>query len=113
VPIYDYICGSCGERTEVMHGVHASGPEACPVCGGGPMRKALHPPAIHFKGTGWAKKERAASGPKAVKDAGTSSGAKPSPGSDAAPTPGASPPGEAGAPKDAAPSASTVKASEG
>jgi hypothetical protein len=25
------------------------------------MRKVLAPPAIHFKGTGWAKKERAAS----------------------------------------------------
>ena len=62
MPTYDYICERCGLRTEVMHGLHASGPEACPACGGGPMRKALHPPAIHFKGTGWAKKERAAAG---------------------------------------------------
>jgi hypothetical protein len=27
------------------------------------MRKLLAPPAIHFKGTGWAKKERAAARP--------------------------------------------------
>jgi putative FmdB family regulatory protein len=61
VPLYDYVCGSCGVRTEVMHGVHAVGPEACPSCGRGPMKKAMNAPAIHFKGTGWAKKERAAS----------------------------------------------------
>jgi putative FmdB family regulatory protein len=61
VPLYDYVCGNCGQRTEVMHGINAPGPEHCPHCGQGPMRKLLAPPAIHFKGTGWAKKERAAS----------------------------------------------------
>lgn len=61
MPLYDYICGSCGQRTEVMHSVHAHGPDTCPACGKGPMKKALTPPAIHFKGTGWAKKERASS----------------------------------------------------
>ena len=61
MPLYDYVCGDCGVRTEVMHGVHASGPEACPSCSGGPMKKALTAPAVHFKGTGWAKKERASS----------------------------------------------------
>jgi putative FmdB family regulatory protein len=56
VPIYDYVCGNCGERTEVMHPVHAPGPDSCLVCGG-PLRKALSPPAIVFKGSGWAKKD--------------------------------------------------------
>ena len=70
MPIYDYICGACGERTEFMHGVHAEGPATCPKCGGGPMKKALHAPAVHFKGSGWAKKERAAGGAKPAKDAG-------------------------------------------
>lgn len=67
MPLYDYICGNCGERTEVMHSVHAESPDTCPACGLGPLKKALNPPAIHFKGTGWAKKERAsASVPKAA-----------------------------------------------
>ena len=61
MPIYDYVCESCGERVEVVHGIHSPGPERCDQCGKGPMRKLLAPPAIHFKGTGWAKKERAAS----------------------------------------------------
>ncbi len=58
MPIYDYICGACAHRFEVIHGVHALGPEACPVCGEGPVTKALVAPTIHFKGSGWAKKER-------------------------------------------------------
>jgi putative FmdB family regulatory protein len=61
VPIYDYVCASCGTRIEVLHGVHAPGPDRCEHCGQGPMRKLLTPPTIHFKGTGWAKKERTAS----------------------------------------------------
>jgi putative FmdB family regulatory protein len=68
VPIYDYICGACGQRTEVVHGVHVPGPERCEHCGGGPLRKAMVAPAVHFKGTGWAKKERASSGVKPARD---------------------------------------------
>jgi putative FmdB family regulatory protein len=54
VPIYDYDCTSCGRRIEVFHGIHAPGPGTCEVCGG-TMRKAMSPPAIVFKGSGWAK----------------------------------------------------------
>jgi putative FmdB family regulatory protein len=60
VPIYDYDCLECGRRIEVVHGVHAPGPSHCPNCGGGPLRKAISAPAVHFKGSGWAKKERRA-----------------------------------------------------
>jgi putative FmdB family regulatory protein len=64
MPLYDYDCAACGRRFEVVHGLHAPAPEACPLCGGGPIRKAVTAPAVHFKGSGWAKKERrsAASG---------------------------------------------------
>lgn len=58
MPLYDYDCAACGRRFEVIHGVHAEAPAACALCGGGPVRKAFAAPAIHFKGTGWAKKER-------------------------------------------------------
>jgi putative FmdB family regulatory protein len=60
MPIYDYQCRSCGTRVEVIHGLYDEGPQACDVCGGH-MVKLLSPPAIVFKGSGWAKKERAAS----------------------------------------------------
>lgn len=57
MPMYDYLCTVCGHRMEVIHGVHGTGPSSCPVCGS-PMRKAFVLPAIHFKGSGWAKKDR-------------------------------------------------------
>lgn len=60
MPTYDYRCTVCGHEIEVVHGVHDDGPEACPKCGG-PMRKAFVVPTIHFKGSGWAKKDRGAS----------------------------------------------------
>jgi putative FmdB family regulatory protein len=56
MPLYDYVCTQCGRRDEVMHGVHAPGPEHCAACGG-PLRKAMSLPAIVFKGSGWAKKD--------------------------------------------------------
>jgi putative FmdB family regulatory protein len=60
VPLYDYDCAACGRRFEVIHGVNDAPPEQCPLCGSGPIRKAFAAPAIHFKGSGWAKKERRA-----------------------------------------------------
>ena len=60
MPLYDYDCANCGRRFEVIHGVHADPPAACPLCGGGPVKKAIQAPAVHFKGSGWAKKERRA-----------------------------------------------------
>ncbi len=70
MPIYDYECANCRRRFEVVHGVHVPGPTSCPLCGGGPVRKAISAPAVHFKGSGWAKKERRASAPSSKKDAG-------------------------------------------
>ncbi|MBI3748292.1 MAG: zinc ribbon domain-containing protein [Chloroflexi bacterium] len=60
MPLYDYDCSACGRRFEVVHGVHAEGPTTCPICGKGQIHKAISAPAVHFKGTGWAKKERRA-----------------------------------------------------
>lgn len=58
MPLYDYRCTACDREVEVMHGINEQGPQTCEHCGGA-MRKALSPPAIHFKGSGWAKKDAA------------------------------------------------------
>ena len=59
MPTYEYRCSSCGERLEIVHSIHAGPPETCPSCGArDTLRKAFAPPAIVFKGSGWAKKER-------------------------------------------------------
>ncbi len=68
MPIYDYRCGTCRHRFEVIHGVFAAGPETCPACGGGPVTKAVVASAVHFKGTGWAKKERHAASASKSRD---------------------------------------------
>jgi putative FmdB family regulatory protein len=72
VPIYDYVCRACGQRTEVIHGVHDAGPAICPNCGG-PLRKAVSAPTIHFRGSGWAKSDRAAAAGGAKKSEGARS----------------------------------------
>ncbi|MDR3546258.1 MAG: zinc ribbon domain-containing protein [Candidatus Limnocylindrales bacterium] len=59
MPIYDYVCGSCGHRFEVLRGINEAGPHQCPECGG-PVARAFAPPTIHFKGSGWAKTDRRA-----------------------------------------------------
>ena len=70
MPLYDYRCGACGREVEVMHSIHDQGPETCAACGG-TMNKVLSPPAIHFKGSGWAKKDAATKAkPKAAPSGG-------------------------------------------
>ena len=63
MPIYDYLCTSCDHRADILHGINDPGPRFCPSCGEeGTMRKQFAAPAIHFKGSGWAKKDRGGSG---------------------------------------------------
>ncbi len=112
MPIYDYICSACGQRTEVVHGIHGHGPLACPQCGAeGTMKKAFVPPAIHFKGSGWAKKDRAAtsspgrspstkSDAPAASDSGTKSPSDPGTGAAATPPSPSTGPSPAGAAAD-------------
>ena len=61
MPIHDYTCARCGHLIEVIHGIHEGGPRFCPSCGAeGTMRRGFSAPAVHFKGSGWAKKDRSA-----------------------------------------------------
>jgi putative FmdB family regulatory protein len=94
MPFYDYVCTKCGLRIEVMHSVHGNGPSACSACGGA-MKKAVSAPAVHFKGKGWARQDRAittqvakerAANAAASSSEGTSSGEGASPGQGTAPS---------------------------
>ena len=90
MPAYDYDCAACGRRFEVSHSVYADGPTTCPLCGKGPVRKALTAAAIHYKGSGWAKKERRATSTSATSKAATDgSSTESSAGSEAASDDGA------------------------
>ncbi|HET7829365.1 MAG TPA: zinc ribbon domain-containing protein [Candidatus Limnocylindrales bacterium] len=62
MPIYEYACTACDHRTDILHGLNDPGPTFCPSCGReGTMRKLFAPPTIHYKGSGWAKKDRGGS----------------------------------------------------
>ena len=61
MPIYDYACTVCGRVVEVVHGINGQGPATCETCGGS-MKKLMSSPAVHFKGSGWAKKDRRSNG---------------------------------------------------
>jgi putative FmdB family regulatory protein len=59
MPIYEYVCTACDHRADILHGISDPGPHFCPSCGReATMRKQFAPPAIHYKGSGWAKKDR-------------------------------------------------------
>lgn len=52
MPIYEYACTSCGERTEAKQGFDDPPLEDCLNCGG-KLRKLYSPVGIVFKGSGF------------------------------------------------------------
>ena len=52
MPLYEYRCRSCGERTEVLQHLDEAPMAVCPRCGGA-VEKMLSAPALQFKGSGW------------------------------------------------------------
>lgn len=87
MPIYEYACTACGERTEAKQSFDDPPLETCELCGG-KLRKLYSPVGVVFKGSGFystdAKKtSKSASGGTGSpgsekKDTGSDSKAKPS-----------------------------------
>jgi putative FmdB family regulatory protein len=53
MPLYEYECGACGNRFEIIQKFSDGPPDACPKCGKGPLQRLQSSPAFQFKGTGW------------------------------------------------------------
>ena len=53
MPLYEYECGACGERFELIRKFSDPPLETCSVCGKGPVQRLVSSPAIQFKGSGW------------------------------------------------------------
>ena len=53
MPLYEYECGACGRRFEIIQKFSDPPPETCRLCGKGPARRLMSSPAIQFKGTGF------------------------------------------------------------
>ena len=52
MPIYEYRCPN-GHTFELFQRMTDPVPDACELCGAGPVTKVLYPAAIHFKGSGF------------------------------------------------------------
>jgi putative FmdB family regulatory protein len=52
MPVYEYACTACGERTEAKQGFDDPPLEECPSCGGR-LRKLYSPVGVVFKGSGF------------------------------------------------------------
>jgi putative FmdB family regulatory protein len=52
MPLYEYECRSCRERTEAIQSFSEPPLTVCPKCGGA-LVKLLSAPAVQFKGAGW------------------------------------------------------------
>jgi len=66
MPIYEYACTACGERTEAKQTFDEPPLTECPHCGGS-LRKLYSPVGIVFKGSGFYSTD-AKSGSKGAKD---------------------------------------------
>jgi putative FmdB family regulatory protein len=102
MPLYEYQCEACGKRFEIIQKFSDSPPDACRLCGRGPVQRLLSSPAIQFKGTGWyitdySKKAKPGSGESAD-----------TPTSDGKATKTSAEPGAADGSKPATPPASTA-----
>jgi putative FmdB family regulatory protein len=62
MPLYEYECGACGHRFEIIQKFSDGPPDACPKCGKGPLQRQQSSPAFQFKGTGWYVTDYAAKG---------------------------------------------------
>jgi len=61
MPLYEYLCGSCGHRFERIRKFSDAPLTECPSCGG-VVEKLFSSPAIQFKGSGWYITDYAKSG---------------------------------------------------
>lgn len=61
MPIYEYICGKCGDHLEVTQKITDEPLTAHNISSdcGGPLKKIISMNAFHLKGTGWYKTDYA------------------------------------------------------
>ena len=55
MPIYEYLCASCGYQFEEVQKFNEPPLEECPNCGKNSARRQVSMSAFHLKGGGWYK----------------------------------------------------------
>ncbi|MDP9341841.1 MAG: zinc ribbon domain-containing protein [Actinomycetota bacterium] len=54
MPLYEYRCGSCGHRLELIQRMGEAAPGPCPECGG-ELKRVYGRVAVRFSGWGFSK----------------------------------------------------------
>ena len=69
MPIYEYECGDCGHRLEVLQRITDDRLTTCPSCSQEALKKLVSPVGFQLKGTGWYETDFKNKGkPEAKKD---------------------------------------------
>lgn len=100
MPLYEYECGACGERFELIRKFSDPPVDTCALCGKGPVQRLLSSPAIQFKGTGWYITDYAQKGKSAKADSSGDATAAEGKSDSASPKKESTAKGEAAAKKD-------------
>ncbi len=53
MPIYEYLCNSCGAEKEHIQKINDAPIAVCPVCGGSNYIKRISAAGFQLKGSGW------------------------------------------------------------
>ena len=53
MPIYEFICQTCGSEFEKIQSFSDTTTSTCPRCQSAQVQRQMGRPAIHFKGSGW------------------------------------------------------------
>lgn len=53
MPIYEYVCGACGETSEILQKLSDPDERKCPVCGKLKLRRQVSAAGFRLKGAGW------------------------------------------------------------
>ena len=67
MPIYEYLCASCGYQFEEVQKFNEPTLEECPDCGKNSARRQVSMSAFHLKGGGWYKDGYSAKGTESEK----------------------------------------------
>ena len=53
MPIYEYVCGACGNALEALQKISDAPLTDCPECGAASLKKKVSAPAFRLVGSGW------------------------------------------------------------
>ena len=53
MPIYEYVCGACGNAHEALQKISDAPLTDCPGCGQSSLKKKVSAPAFRLAGSGW------------------------------------------------------------